>query len=220
MLPAASIDAETPRICLYAIALNEKEGYMVNSYTPHPDTVTRWYPMRIFHSSIKRQKGLNELLVQEESIERTYVPESLVDPEKKTYISLLVNYIFLYTSMKDLRKIKADKTRYEHLRFVMNTGCDENFNPTSAIAYVPNKQMEDFIRVVESGNEHVLMIENLNFAFKPGQKVRITQGVFEGVEGILKSIKKHIAVVIPIKNIMAVAITNVPKKYLQRLEPD
>ena len=193
---------------------------MVNNNTPHPDAAIRWYPMRIFHSSIKRQNALNELLVLEDAIERTYVPQSLVDPEKKTYISLLVNYIFVYTSLKSLKEIKADKTRYEHLRFVMNTGCDENFNPTSAIAYVPNKQMEDFIRVVESGNEHVLMIENLNFAFKPGQKVRITQGVFEGVEGVLKSIKKHIAVVIPVKNIMAVAITNVPKKYLQRLETD
>ena len=176
--------------------------------------------MRIFHSSVKRQNGLNELLVQEDSIERTYVPQSLVDPEKKTYISLLVNYIFLHTSLKSLKKIKADKIRYENLRFVMNTGCDEHYNSTSSIAYVPNKQMEDFIRVVESGNEHVLMIENLNFAFKPGQKVRITQGVFAGVEGILKSIKKHIAVVIPIKNIMAVAITNVPKKYLQRIEEE
>ena len=193
---------------------------MVNNNTPHPDAAIRWYPMRIFHSSIKRQNALNELLVLEDAIERTYVPQSLVDPEKKTYISLLVNYIFVYTSLKSLKEIKADKTRYEHLRFVMNTGCDENFNPTSAIAWVPNKQMEDFIRVVESGNEHVLMIENLKFAFKPGQKVRITQGVFEGVEGVLKSIKKHIAVVIPVKNIMAVAITNVPKKYLQRLETD
>ena len=196
------------------------EGYVANNNSPQQDTVIRWYPMRIFHSSVKRQNGLNELLVQEDSIERTYVPQSLVDPEKKTYISTLVNYIFLYTSLKNLKEIKSNKIRYEHLRFVMNTGCDEHYNPTSEIAYVPNKQMEDFIRVVESGNEHVLMIENLNFAFKPGQKVMITQGVFKGVEGILKSIKKHIAVVIPVKNIMAVAITNVPKKYLQRLETD
>ena len=191
---------------------------MVNNHTPHPDAVIRWYPMRIFHSSIKRQNGLNELLVQEDSIERTYVPQSLVDPEKKTYLSTLVNYIFVYTSLKSLKEIKANKTRYEHLRFVMNTGCDDHYNPTSEIAYVPNKQMEDFIRVVESGNERVLMIDNLNFAFRPGQKVKITQGVFEGVEGVLKSIKKHIAVVIPVKNIMAVAITNVPKKFIQRLE--
>lgn len=191
---------------------------MINNSTTQQDAAVRWYPMRIFHSSIKRQKGLNDLLVQEDSVERTYVPQSLVDVEKKTYISTLVNYIFLLTSLKSLKEIKADKMRYENLRYVMNTGCDEHYNPTSEIAYVPNKQMEDFIRVVESKNEHVLMIENLDFAFKPGQKVRITQGLFEGVEGTLKSIKKHIAVVIPIKYIMAVAITNVPRKHLEWIE--
>ena len=41
--------------------------------------------------------------------------------------------------------------------------------------------------------------------------------LFEGVEGILKSIKKHLCVVIPIQHVMAVAITNVPKKYLEKI---
>ena len=121
--------------------------------------------------------------------------------------------------MKDLRKIKADKTRYEHLRFVMNTGCDENYNPTSAIAYVPNKQMEDFIRVIENANEQVIQLENMEFAFKPGQKVIIRKGPFEGVEGILKSIQKHLCVVVPIQGVAALAITNIPKKWISVPEP-
>ena len=181
-------------------------------------TQVRWYPMRIFHSSIKRQKDLNEMLTQETSIERTYIPQSLVDAEAQTYVPALVNYIFLLTSLKDLRDIKADKAKYDNLRYVMNTSRDEDYNVVSEIAHVPNKQMEDFMRVIESGNEQVVMLENLGFACKPGEQVRITQGVFEGVEGTLKSIKKHLCVVIPIKNVMAVAITNVPRKYLQKIE--
>ena len=181
-------------------------------------TQVRWYPMRIFHSSVKRQNALNEMLTQETTVEKTYVPLSLVDAEEKTYVPALVNYIFIYTSLKDLRKIKADKAQYDHLRYVMNTGRDEDYNPISEIAFVPNKQMEDFMRVIDSGNEQVVMLENLGFACKPGEKVRITKGLFEGVEGTLKSIKKHLCVVIPIKNVMAVAITNVPRKYLQKIE--
>mgnify|MGYP006936013039 CR=1 FL=1 len=65
-------------------------------------TQVRWYPMRIFHSSIKRQKDLNEMLTQETSVERTYIPQSLVDAEAQTYVPALVNYIFLLTSLKDL----------------------------------------------------------------------------------------------------------------------
>ena len=185
---------------------------------PQQDAVVRWYPLRIFHSSIKRQRELNELLLQEASVEKTYIPCSLVNTEDNTYAPLLVNYIFLRTTLKDLMVIKADKKKYDSLRYVMNNERDEKFNPVSEIAYVPNKQMEDFIRVVESGNERVLLLENLGFACKPGEKVRITNGVFEGVEGTLKSIKKHLCVVIPVNNIMAVAITNVPRKYLQKIE--
>ena len=162
-------------------------------------TQVRWYPMRIFHSSIKRQNELNELLTQEASIIETYVPKSLVDAEEQKYVPTLVNYIFLRTSLKDLREIKTDKERFDHLRYVMNLGRDENYNPTSEIAHVPDKQMDDFMRVIDSGNEQVVMLENLGFACKPGERVRISRGVFEGVEGTLKSIKKHLCVVIPIK---------------------
>ena len=158
------------------------------------------------------------MLVQESSIERTYIPKSLVDSDKKTYIPVLVNYIFVHASLKNLKEIKADKAKYENLRYVMTTGRDASFNQISEIAYVPDKQMADFMRVIDSDNEHILMLENLGFACKPGEKVKIMNGAFEGIEGVLKSIKKHLCVVIPIKNIMAVAITNVPRKYLQKIE--
>ena len=177
----------------------------------------RWYPMRIFHSSVSRQSALNESLSQEASIERTYIPQTLVDVEKKIYVPSLVNYIFLQTSLKHLREIKAD-ARYNHLRYVMNMHRDEDDNAVARIAYVPDKQMEDFMRVVDSENEQVVMLENLGFACKPGQRVMITKGLFEGIEGTLKSIRKHLCVVIPIENVMAVAITNVPRKYLKRID--
>ena len=197
------------------------ESQIAENTNPKPDAVVRWYPMRIFHSSIKRQNELNDLLTQETTVERTYIPQNLVDAEEKTYVPALVNYIFLRMSLKDLRGIKADKGKYDNLRYVMNTDHDESNNLISKIAYVPNKQMEDFMRVIDSSNEQVIMLENLGFACKPGEKVRITKGVFEGVEGTLKSIKKHLCVVIPIKNVMAVAITNIPRKFLQKIDdPD
>lgn len=193
------------------------EGHAADSIQAAPDVIVRWYPMRIFHSSVKRQEELNELLANEAHVERTYIPLRLIGAEEKTYVPALVNYIFLRTSLKHLRKIKADKAKYNNLRYVMAIGLDEKLNPFTKIAYVPEKQMEDFMRVIDNGNEQVVLLENLGFACRPGETVRITNGLFEGVEGILKSIKKHLCVVIPIKGVMAVAITNVPRKYLQKV---
>ena len=182
---AASADAETP-------------GNVLKT----TETSVRWYPMRIFHSSIKRQSELNQLLSDEASVYQTYIPQSLVSAEDNTYTPALVNYIFLRTTLRKLRKLKADNAKYSHLRYVMTIARDSSFKP-----------------IIDSGNEHVMMLENLGFACKPGEIVRITNGLFTGVEGTLKSIKKHLAVVIPINNILAVAITSVPRKYLQKITP-
>lgn len=179
----------------------------------------RWYPMRIYHSSAKRQDQLNELLQKEESVETTYVPKYLTDAENMTYVPALVNYIFIRTSLNSLKNLKADR-RYENLRYVMSRDRDEAYASITEIAHVPEKQMEHFMRVINEANEQVIMLENMEFACKPGQKVKIMKGLFEGVEGILKSIKKHLCVVIAIQGVMAVAITNVPKKYIQRINDD
>ena len=173
-----------------------------------------WYPMRIFHSSAKRQNELNEALLQEPTVERTYVARRLVDAEEMTYVNALDNYIFIRIRLKDLRDIKANKAKYDHLRYVMYKHHDKDGLPITEITRVPNKQMEDFIRVIENANEQVIQLENMEFAFKPGQKVIIRKGPFEGVEGILKSIKKHLCVVVPIQGVIAFAITNIPKKWI------
>ena len=182
------------------------------------NNIVQWYPMRIYHSSVKRQNYLNDLLASETAVEKTYVPKNLIDAEDQTYIPTLVNYIFIRASLDDLKTLKADKRKYEYLRFVMSRECDEKYNPVSKIAYIPEKKMHDFMRAINDSNEHVQVLQNMAFACKPGQKVKIIKGPFEGVEGVVKSIKKHLCVVIAIQDIMAVAITNVPKKNLQIIE--
>ena len=170
-----------------------------------------WFPLRIFHSSEKRQTQLEALLREEPAVEQTYVPRNLVDAEQQTYVSALKNYIFVRITLAALRQLKADRQQYATLRYIMQpTG-----EGVSEIAHVPDKQMEDFIRVIAHANEQVVMIENMAFACKPGQSVRIRRGAFEGVEGTVKSIKKHLCVVIPVRDIMAVAILNVPKKDIE-----
>ena len=167
--------------------------------------------MRIFHGSEKRQRELETLLCEEPSVEQTYVPRNLVDAESDTYVSALKNYIFVRTTLDAHRQLKADQQRYATLCYVMQPTGDS----TSRIAHIPDKQMEDFIHVIQYANEHVVMLRNLTFACRPGQKVRILRGPFEGIVGSVKSIKKHISVVITIGGIMAVDILNVPKKDIE-----
>lgn len=185
--------------------------------TPSHDT--HWYPLRIYHSSLKRQQALHQLLRKEQQVESTYVPQRLLDGTiaEKSYTSALVNYIFLRTTLPALKAIKADKARYDHLRYVMRADADEKFNTVTEIAHIPDRQMESFMLAIDRANHQVELVQNLGFALKPGQQVRVTDGPFKGVEGVLKSIKKHLCVVVALQDVMAIAITGIHRRDLQKL---
>ena len=175
--------------------------------------VVRWYPMRIFHSSAKRQLELKEELDKEKVVEETYVPLKLIDAEANRFAPALLNYIFVRITLDDLRELK-EAPRYNTLRYVMSPGRDDKYNKLTEIAYIPDCDMMNFQQVINSFNEQVLFIQNNDFAMRPGQKVMITDGVFKGVEGTLKSIKKHLCVVVTLNGIMAVAITGIHRKHI------
>ena len=53
---------------------------------------------------------------------------------------------------------------------------------------------------------------------KPGQRVRVVDGDFAGVEGIIKRVKKNKRVVVQIEHVAAVAIAFLPSVYLEPIE--
>jgi len=175
--------------------------------------IVRWYPMRIFHSSAKRQRDLQEELDKEERVQETYIPQSLIDAEAEQYAPVLLNYIFVRITSDDLKELK-ESPKYSTLRYVMRQERDNKFNKVSEIAYIPNRQMANFQQVINSYNEQVLFLQNNEFAMRPGQKVKITEGAFKGVEGTLKSIQKHLCVVVTLDCIMAVAISGIHRKHI------
>jgi len=175
--------------------------------------MVRWYPMRIFHSSAKRQRNLQEELDKEETVVETYVPQSLIDAETGKTAPTLLNYIFVKITLDNLKELK-DVPKYSTLRYVMRPGRDDKYHKVSDIAHIPDREMMNFQQVINSLNEQVEYIQNNDFAMRPGQKVKITDGTFKGVEGTLKSIKKHLCVIVALSGIMAVAITGIHRKFI------
>lgn len=50
--------------------------------------------------------------------------------------------------------------------------------------------MDQFIRVTDSRHDDVIFLDNPDFAFKPGIKACITEGLYAGVVGEVKRIQK------------------------------
>ena len=179
---------------------------------------TSWYPMRATYS--------RELIVRDEldrlGIE-TFLPLkhkriATGTGEELRQVPAVHNLIFVHSTQEKISQLKRSYKSLEPLRYI--TRPSEN-GLDNTIIRIPESLMSSFLQVASFNyDEHVVFLENLEFAFKPGPKVRINEGQFQGVEGVLKSMKKHLCVVVPLKGVTAVAITNVPKKYLQRLETD
>ena len=174
-----------------------------------------WFPMRVTYS--------RELILRDEldrlGIE-TFLPlrHKWVETdtgEELRQVPAVHNLIFVHSTQERITQLKHSYKSLEPLRYM--TRPSEN-GKDNIIIRIPESQMTSFQHVASFNyDEHVVFLDNPAFAFKPGPKVRINDGQFQGVEGVLKSMKKHLCVVVPINGVTAIAITNVPRKHLQKI---
>ena len=74
--------------------------------------------------------------------------------------------------------------------------------------------MENFLRVASVQDDSVMFLQPGDYINKVGRRVLITEGVFAGVEGVIKRFKNNRHVVVQMEGIAAVAITYVPTNYI------
>lgn len=86
---------------------------------------------------------------------------------------------------------------------------------STEILTVPDAQMQHFIRVATSYDDNIVYLDYSDFLHKEGKRVRVIDGNFTGVEGVIKRIKKNKIVVVLLDGVAAVAITHLPPRFLQ-----
>ncbi len=135
-----------------------------------------WYVMRVtYQRELPVQAKLSASGIE------TFVPVGRVRRRNAEGVSvgwktepLVHNYIFIRDSLRTIRGLKAE---IPHLRYMMGTDEEGLNRPQS----VPDKQMQDFIKVVNTaGSKFLTELPDL----KKGDRVRVLVGPFEGVEGI------------------------------------
>ena len=152
-----------------------------------------WYPMRVTYQRVKAIKAL----LDADHIE---------------------NFLPMHWEWKDTReRIIALKQMpgYEPLRFY--TRPSQTLKDRREIFPIPDKQMEDFIRVSSSGDERVVFLEDTDYLRSVGQRVRVAEGEFAGVEGVVKRIKNNKCVVVRLEGIATVAILRFPAHDMIKL---
>lgn len=170
----------------------------------------KWYPMRVTYHRELRIKEQLDFLGIENFVPMHYDLESSSDEPRKTLVPAIHNLIFVHASQEKLTSLKMYQKAFEPMRYMMKTSA----NGLSEILHVPDRQMEDFMRVASSQDDSVIFLDVKDSA-NMGRRVRITAGRFKGVEGIIKRIRKNKYFLIQIDGVAAVAITYVPADCLE-----
>ena len=184
-------------LCTFALEMESSE-------------VIRWYPMRVtYHRELRIKEQLDALGV-DNFVPMHYDLSDSSDGPRKTLVPAIHNLIFVHASQEILTHLKMHRKEFEPMRYMMRTSSDGH----KELLYVPDRQMEDFMRVASAQDASVIFLDardNSNM----GRRVRITVGRFKGVEGVIKRIKKNKYFLIQIDGVAAVAITYVPADCLE-----
>jgi transcription antitermination factor NusG len=127
---------------------------------------------------------------------------------------LIGNLVFVKSSMECL----APLVRELKLWFSITDDLYYRDLGTKEIIVVPETQMQNFITVAGCNKERIIYLSNEEVNFDKGTRVRITGGIFDGVEGIFMKIKGSSRVVVSLPNLLSVATAFIPTRFILPLE--
>jgi transcription antitermination factor NusG len=80
---------------------------------------------------------------------------------------------------------------------------------------VPEKVMEDFIKVASTMDEDIIYLTEISSKLHEGQTVKVKEGPFKGVEGKIVRIRKSRRILVELPGMLAVATTYVAAEDLE-----
>lgn len=168
----------------------------------------QWFALRVTYSrELKFQALLQEAGFQ------TFVPMCARTFEKngkkgKKLVPAVSNLCF----------VKAEKTAIDSFIRNMGESCPARFmwdNSAGRPMVVPTKAMEDFIKVSLIMSDDALYLKDISEKLREGQKVRVIEGPFKGVEGVVVRIKRSRRIVVELPGMLAIATTFVDPRDLE-----
>lgn len=133
----------------------------------------------------------------------SYAIQDMYKKRKKVraLVPVVHNLLFVHARPSDVQRVKSQVT---YLQYITDTRSGQKI-------IVPDGQMQRFIAVSGTYDDHLLYFQPDELNLSKGTKVRITGGEFEGQEGIFLKVKgaRDRRVVIEIQGVIAVAMATI-----------
>lgn len=213
--PSARLTSCTPSI------QEDTDGVSVENV---PTEKTRWFVLRVSYGRILKAKEF----VDARNID-CYVPmhyKQTTKQGKKRIITepLLSSFFFVHTTIEQIvtllrdKKVNSNEERpllsfyFDHTSYRQDS---PNLNPPLVI---PDEAMNNFIRLTSIRNSHVILVNSSNIQYKLGDRVVVTEGDFEGIQGRVARIAGQQRVVLELFGGCMVATAFIPKGAMMKFE--
>lgn len=174
-----------------------------------------WFPMRVTYSREMKVKAELDRLGIESFVPMTYkVMDADTDQPHRELVPAINNLIFVRSTQERISHLKSSNETLEPLRYMI----DQTAQQPHTIMTVPDRQIENFMRVASKTDDSVMFLDDESVVGKEGKRVIITGGAFEGVTGVIRRVKRCKRVVVEIEGVASVAIAFVPAGLLKEID--
>lgn len=173
----------------------------------------QWFVLRVaYHHEQVAKDWLTEVGI-DSYLPMHYAEKEVAGKKKRVQEPLIPNLLFVQTTEERLNLALASPANaylsyyYNHFR----TNADGT-NPPLA---VPDKQMDNFIRLTSIDSDHILFVDRSQCHFKNGDHVVVTDGDFRGIEGRIARVARQQRVVVELDGIGCITTAYIPKAFLR-----
>lgn len=168
------------------------------------DNQEKWFAAR---TRANQELGLRDILKKLDI--NHYLPTCIVirrisDRVKRIEVPVINNLIFIRATKQQAFAMVKDYAL--KLYYIKDS-------ETGGLLVVPDKQMEDFMFVMDLSPES---IRQSSETYAPGDKVRIIKGELTGVEGEMVRVEGRTHVLLRIPQVLVVSV-KVPRAYLEKI---
>lgn len=177
----------------------------------------QWFVLRATYNRVEKEIETLRKNVAHVYIPKHYIIKQVNGKKKRVSEPLVPNLVFVYSTQEHLEQLFCEEKVLSHYRFYRDK-TKSITNGKHPPLVVPHDEMLNFIRLTSVESEHIKLVEPEHCHYKSGDKVRVVQGNFSGVEGRIARVSGQQRVVVELRGLCSIATAYIPTAFLCRIE--
>lgn len=179
------------------------------------DPNKQWYVLR---ASYGREYKAYEYLISR-GVDAYYPVRLMIkqygNVKKRVLESLLPNILFAYCTQEQAKMYVEQTPALDFLTYYINRLVARSDGKRTLPLTVRYEQLMNFIALTSIHDEHIRVVDNAHCHYKSGDRVKIVDGAFIGVEGRVARVAGQQRVIVEVEGLCKVATAYIPTAFLE-----